>query len=765
MSPASTIIRVTSDSPVRTDVLKASRDHVRAVLARTEGDDEARERQVRFQALTAELATGFIGLAGSELDAALGNALARIAEFTGAERAILVRVEMPSERLLVTHEWADDGPGRMLPSGHGRKGMRWTLSQLRLGKVLHVEDHEQIPEEATEEHKGWHMFGLRSILAVPVRTSEGELLGFAAFATISRKAGWHGEILPLFDLVAEMLRSAFEQQQLRVELEHSELRLRKLLESGAVGILSADSSGRIWEANDGALMVMGATRQDMEAGRLRWDQLTPAEYLPMTMGALEQVERSGCSEPWEQDIYRPDGTRVSILVCLARIAETPSNYLVYAVDITIDKQAQRELALRHRLARVVTLFSTRLIAVTPSRIGETIEEALRETGGVLGIDRCSVWIDDDESPDVSRCTYVWDRKGPVVRLDAMPPMDRTLFPQWNDDFHNRRPMVVSDTAVEHGEGSLERKYLLTHGVRSGVAVPLSGLAGPIGFATFASERVMEWPEAAVSLLGVIGEIFAAALIRGRTEERQQRVHAELEERIAERTLQLESANRELEAFSYAVSHDLRAPLRSVDGFSRILVEDHAEGLPTEASGVLDRVRATSQRMGDLIDSLLKLSRITRLEPQFESTDLSAIVGELARNISAGDPDRCVEFHIERGIVVDAEPRLLTAMMDNLLRNAWKFTGLKARARIEFGSEDSPAGRVYFVRDDGVGFEPSQAERIFTPFQRVHGTHEFEGHGVGLATVKRIVRLHGGRVWATGEPDNGATIRFTLAKRG
>ncbi|MFN2426725.1 MAG: GAF domain-containing protein [Candidatus Binatia bacterium] len=763
MSPSIRQLPIREQAP-HEDMLESSRARVHEVLASTERDPAARERQIAFQVLIAELATGFVGRTGSELDAELGRSLERIATFVGAERAGLVAIANPSELLTVTHEWASDNQPAVLRSVHGQRAMRWSVEQLRRGTILRFEDASQFPDEAVEEKAAWAVFGIQSILVLPVRVRDGDLLGFAAFATTTRKAVWRDEERPLFDLVAEMLRSAFEQQRFRAQLERSELRLHKLLESGAIGILSADSDGRIWEANDAALLVVGASRADMEAGRLRWDQLTPAEYLPMTMGALEQLERSGCSEPWEQDIYRADGTRVSILVCTARIAERPEHFLIYAVDITADKRAERELSLRHRLARLITLFSTRLISVAPSRIGETIEEALRETGGVLGVDRCSVWLDVEESGTVSRLEYVWDRVLRHRRPDDPMFFDRASYPAWNDDFRNRRPMVVRDSARDYAEGSLERAYLDTHGVRSGVAVALLGAEHPIGFVNFGVDRVMDWPEATVSLLCVIGEILAAAIVRGRIEEKQRRVHAELEERIAERTLQLESANRELEAFSYAVSHDLRAPLRSVDGFSRILVEDLASGLPPAAKDVLDRIRATSQRMGELIDSLLRLSRITRSEPQFERTDLSAITRELAAALAAADPARCVEFRIEDGVVVDGEPRLLSAMMDNLLRNAWKFTAPKPSARIEFGTAHEAGRRVFFLRDDGVGFDPSQAERLFTPFQQLHDPRDFGGHGVGLATVKRIVGVHGGRVWGEGEPGMGATIHFTLGDR-
>jgi PAS domain S-box-containing protein len=746
------------------DMLAESHAAVRAMLGRTEDDPSARERQIQFQELIGELASDFIGLAGKELDGALGRSLERIAVFVGAERAALVELDRGTHLLSVTHEWAAENQPSARRSIHGLRVMKWTAERLRSGVVLHVEDPRDLPAEADEERRAWKLFGLQSILAIPVRTREAELLGMAVFATTTRKAAWRDDQRPLFDLAAEMLRSAYEQQYFRAELERAELRLNKLLESGAIGILAADGEGRIWEANDAALLVVGASRLDMEQGRLRWDVLTPPEYLPMTQGALEQLERSGCSEPWEQDIYRADGSRVSMLVCLAKIAESPERFLIYAVDITVDKTAQRELSLRNRLARLITLFSTRLIAVAPARIGETVEEALRETAGVLGIERCSVWLDDEARPGHANLEYIWDRDRRFERPYEAPLLDRSRFVKWSEDFRNRRAMVVHDVTREFGDDTLERKFLEGNAVRSGVAVPLIGGEQAIGFVTFGSSRVMGWPEATVSLLCVIGEILAAAIVRGRIDEKQRRVHADLEQRIALRTSQLESANRELEAFSYAVSHDLRAPLRGVDGFSRILVEDHAQGLPAQARDVLDRIRVTSQRMGELIDALLKLSRITRSEPVFERTDLSAIARDVAASLSAGDGERSVEFHIEDGIVVDGEPRLLTAMMDNLLRNAWKFTGPKPRARIEFGIERSAGRRVYFLRDDGVGFEPSEAERLFTPFHRLHDPREFEGHGVGLATVKRIVGVHGGRVWGEAKPGEGATIRFTLGER-
>lgn len=235
----------------------------------------------------------------------------------------------------------------------------------------------------------------------------------------------------------------------------------------------------------------------------------------------------------------------------------------------------------------------------------------------------------------------------------------------------------------------------------------------------------------------------------------------LERRVAQRTRQLEAANRELEAFSYSVSHDLRAPLRSMDGFSQILMRDHAAKLDETGRDYLQRIVRASKRMGELIDDLLQLSRVSRSELKKETIDLSVLARSVQRDIQATAPDRRVEWAIQDGVVVEADSRLMRAMLENLLRNAWKFSAKKADARIEFGAIDREGEEVLFVRDNGAGFDMQYAHKLFGAFQRLHRTEEFEGMGVGLAIVQRIVHHHGGRIWAEGAPGEGATFYFTI----
>ncbi len=258
--------------------------------------------------------------------------------------------------------------------------------------------------------------------------------------------------------------------------------------------------------------------------------------------------------------------------------------------------------------------------------------------------------------------------------------------------------------------------------------------------------------AAVSLL-----LFAITWLLVRSRTLAERASEDLEDANRE----LEGANRELEAFSYSVSHDLRAPLRTIDGFSRMLQEDYADRLDEEGEDYLGRVRAASKHMDTLIEDLLDLSRVSRGPLRREVVDLGAVAEGIFEQLERSHPERKVKFVGERGVVAFGDPSLLAVALANLLGNAWKFTEKESEATIEFGAVPRGRGVAYYVRDDGAGFDPRYAEKLFGAFQRLHGPEEFEGTGIGLATVARIVHRHGGRVWAEGEVGMGATFYFTL----
>lgn len=254
-----------------------------------------------------------------------------------------------------------------------------------------------------------------------------------------------------------------------------------------------------------------------------------------------------------------------------------------------------------------------------------------------------------------------------------------------------------------------------------------------------------------------------SLERKQAEQKILLLNAELERRVQERTAQLATSNQELDAFAYSVSHDLRAPLRGIDGFSLALMEDYGDRLDDEAKSYLSRIRNGCVRMGRLIDDLLHLSRITRAELVRREVDLSALVSETAEELRQLDPQRQVEWVIPSGILVTADPKLIRAVIDNLVGNAWKFTGHTPQARIIFGTRPGSTGTVYFIKDNGAGFDMRYGDKLFNAFQRLHKTEEFAGTGIGLATVHRVINRHGGRVWAEGAVGQGATFYFTLGE--
>ncbi len=311
------------------------------------------------------------------------------------------------------------------------------------------------------------------------------------------------------------------------------------------------------------------------------------------------------------------------------------------------------------------------------------------------------------------------------------------------------------------------------GLETVLVLPMSAGRRVMGMLVAGREFERSFNASDEELLALAADRIALALDRAAAydAEREARYAAErsaaevqelnevLEERVQQRTAELESTNRELEAFSYSVSHDLRAPLRSVDGFSVALAEDYGHLLEGDGQHYLTRIRAGVQRMGQLIDSLLQLSRITRAEISTEPVDLSNLAEQVAAEVAQANPGREIAFGIEPGLHAEGDPRLLRVVFENIFGNAAKFTAKVSSARIEFGR--SPEQKSYYVRDNGAGFDPQYAGKLFVAFQRLHGDKDFQGSGIGLATVARVIARHHGKIWAEAEVGRGATFWFTL----
>lgn len=558
--------------------------------------------------------------------------------------------------------------------------------------------------------------GITSMLDAAVRQG-GELRGVICLEHIGPQRRWTIEeevfACAFADLVSLALEAS-ERQTAEFALAESEARFREVFQntSDAIAFFEVVGGRRyLLEGLNPAAETLLEVEQDAVRGRTP-QELLPASVSDLVLRSFHLAVETGVPVPSEQRWELARGSRWihSLVVPSKHPGQLSHRLAVIWRDISDHKAYEKALIDREEMFR-------RLV----------------ETTNVIP------WEADFQT---GRYTYVGYQ---AVKRFGYGTEEWYGESFWLDHLHPEDKVQAQQTRKRLSASTSEYDFEYRMLTQAGEVVWVHDLVNVV------ADR-----NGRLLLRGFLVDVTA----RRQAEEEIRRLNSELERRVIERTAQLAAANRELEAFCYSVSHDLRAPLRSIDGFSKALIEDYVHLLDKDGQDMLQRVRCASQRMGELIDDLLLLSRVSRGEMRLTRVNLSEMAQAIAQHLTAQAPDRQVEWVITPGLTAVADSALLRVVLENLIGNAWKYTGKKPTARIEIGlSRDEE--EEFFVRDNGAGFDMTYAAKLFQPFQRLHRPEEFEGHGIGLATVQRIVHRHRGRVRAESEPGKGATFYFTL----
>lgn len=556
--------------------------------------------------------------------------------------------------------------------------------------------------------------------------------------------------------ITSRLAAERERSKLLATLEAERARLAVLLDSLPVGVVVGEApSGKITVFNRRAEEILGHSLLDTESiedyrryGAVHEDgrPYEPAEH-PLAQVLLQRR----AIDNHVMHYRRPDGSKVLIDVNAAPVFDEAGRLLAGVVTLEDITERQRtEQLLRQQMRQQEAIAQLGQEALAADDLGSFFAALCSVLRALLPADCISILELTGQDSLSWRAGAGWQQAADGRRFPL------AQHPLAHEALQGLGGLAVADDAAALAQPS----YFEGERVRSGLAIRLLGSKGPFGCLELYSRSRRRFSNDERQFVRAIAHILSELIGRKQSEAALIELNASLESRVEARTAELQALNKELEAFAYSVSHDLRAPLRGIDGFSQALLEDYGDSLDDTARRYLERVRAGAQRMGQLIDELLAFSRLSRSALRLSRVDLAELARQVVNELRELEPARQVRVTIEPELWVTGDANLLAVALHNLFSNAWKFTRYTADAAISFGRHPAEEGS-FVIRDNGAGFDMLYADKLFGAFQRLHTSDEFEGTGIGLANVQRIIHRHGGRIWAEGEVGKGAAFYFTL----
>lgn len=584
--------------------------------------------------------------------------------------------------------------------------------------------------------------------------TEADIPAVAAFASQATIA------LENARLYAQAQHEIAERKRTEEALRKSKELFEKTFTSqrAAIFILDAQIPPVILDCNPAATETFGYARHEMIGRTIAFLHASEETLREFQRRLYPAIEEQGFLQLPEFTMRRKDGATFPSEHSVVPLKDEEGRrigWISVVQDITERVQARTRLELQNQRLQTLRQIDTAILAA--DSVENIINAALGRLCKLIECQcACVVLMDQGAHTAQVFSLNLKDESPRLTRMSVADVMASSLIRILSND----QPSLINEPDTL-SELSSVLPTLVEEGLHSLCLLPLRVHGDLVGMFGMASSVPSFFDEDKVAIGREVTNQIAIAIAQNNLLTTLRALNAELEARVAERTAQLEAINKELEAFSYSVSHDLRAPLRIVDGFSKALVNRYWDALDDEGRSYLTRIRENTRRMGQLIDDLLALSRITRQEMKWEHVDLSHMVRAIAEELRAQAPERCIDFEIEDQLEAWGDTGLLRILFYNLLDNACKFTSKCTQAVICFGKVRDESQATFFVRDNGVGFDMAYADKLFGAFQRLHSANEFPGSGIGLATVQRIIYRHGGRIWAEAEVNKGATFYFTL----